>query len=126
MKNSGYIFLFISTFLLFTAKSIAQRDNTWQQSSIEKGFLPIRNYSPREYNASPQNWAIVQDKRGVMYFGNNKGKGKGILEYDGVKWRLIGTPNETTFVRYPLIIKERYMWVQEASLDIWRLTPLGN
>ena len=92
MINLACIFFFISSCLLFTAKSIAQRDNTGRQSSIEKGFLPIHNYSPKEYNARPQNWAIVQDKRGVMYFGNNKG----VLEYDGVNWRQINTPNETT------------------------------
>ena len=45
----------------------------------------IRNYTPEEYNAHNQNWTAVQDKRGVMYFGNNHG----ILEYDGVSWRLI-------------------------------------
>ncbi len=50
----------------------------------------IRNYSPKEYSgAHPQNWAIVQDQRGVMYFGN----GLGVLEYDAVSWRLIALPN---------------------------------
>ena len=33
----------------------------------------IRNYSAKEYNASAQNWAVVQDKRGVLYFGNTDG-----------------------------------------------------
>lgn len=53
------------------------------------GIPYYRNYSHKEYTkefeAFPQNWAIVQDKRGVMYFANNFG----VLEYDGVKWRLI-------------------------------------
>ncbi len=47
----------------------------------------IKNYSPKEYGASSQNWAIVQDDRGIMYFGNSNG----ILEYDGIAWRLIKT-----------------------------------
>lgn len=64
------------------------------QISTESGFFNIRNYSPKEYNAKSQNWAIVQDKRGVMYFGNNDG----ILEYDGVNWRVIKT-EEGTLVR---------------------------
>lgn len=54
----------------------------------EKGKPFIRNYSFKEYRAHPQNWAIVQDRRGVMYFGN----GMGVLEYDGVNWRLIELP----------------------------------
>ena len=57
----------------------------------EKGFYPLYNYSTKEYQALPQNWAIMQDKRGVMYFGNNQG----ILEYDGVSWRMIKVVNET-------------------------------
>ena len=47
----------------------------------------IRNYTPEEYSAHNQNWAVVQDHRGVMYFGNNDG----VLEYDGVSWRTIPT-----------------------------------
>lgn len=57
----------------------------------EKGLYTIYNYSTKTYKALPQNWAIVQDKRGVMYFGNNGG----ILEYDGVSWRTILVSNET-------------------------------
>jgi serine phosphatase RsbU (regulator of sigma subunit)/ligand-binding sensor domain-containing protein len=54
----------------------------------ETGMPFIRNYSPGEYRASQQNWAIVQDERGIMYFGNNNG----LLEFDGVTWRLIQLP----------------------------------
>lgn len=61
-----------------------------RSKNIEKGFVPIRNYSSLEYSARPQNWALVRDQRGLMYVGNNEG----ILEYDGNKWRLIKTPNE--------------------------------
>jgi len=48
----------------------------------------IRNYKAYEYKASQQNWAIAQDKRGILYFGNNDG----LLEFDGVNWRLIRLP----------------------------------
>jgi len=51
----------------------------------EVGTPFIRNYPPREYKAFSQNWQIVQDSRGVMYIAN----GDGVLEYDGVTWRLI-------------------------------------
>jgi len=44
----------------------------------------IRNYKPQEYKASIQNWAVTQDERGVMYFGNNGG----LLEFDGSQWNL--------------------------------------
>lgn len=57
----------------------------------EKGVLSVHNYPAKSYNAAPQNWAIQQDNRGVLYIGNNEG----ILEYDGVSWRLIEVDNET-------------------------------
>lgn len=53
----------------------------------EVGSPLIRNYSFKEYKAGSDNYAIIQDNRGVMYFGNNRG----ILEYDGATWRLIPT-----------------------------------
>ena len=52
------------TFLLFLVFS-----SLLQASPIP--FSPIvRNYSVSDYNAGIQNWAIAQDERGVMYFGN--------------------------------------------------------
>lgn len=55
------------------------------------GIPSIINYSRQDYNASTQNWASIQDKRGVMYFGNNDG----LIEFDGVHWRLIKMPNNS-------------------------------
>ena len=51
----------------------------------EAGIPYLRNYPPEEFNAFFQNWQTVQDGRGVMYFANTDG----VLEYDGVSWRLI-------------------------------------
>jgi serine phosphatase RsbU (regulator of sigma subunit) len=56
------------------------------------GVSQIRNFSPGEYGASEQNWSIVQDRRGVMYFGNND---RGVLEFDGQNWRNIPVPNNS-------------------------------
>ncbi len=61
-------------------------------SRQELGFPILRNFSRKEYAASAQNWAIVQDPRGVIYVGN----GAGVLEFDGLRWRLIPTANKTT------------------------------
>ena len=58
----------------------------------ERGLPFITNYLPTQTGGSEQNWAIVQDKRGVMYFGNND---KGVLEYDGVAWRSIPISNNS-------------------------------
>ena len=61
------------------------------QDIKESGSLPVYNFSSKTYNAHEQNWCISQDKRGIMYFGNNSG----VLEYDGVNWRLIPTAKQT-------------------------------
>ena len=53
----------------------------------EVGFPIIRNYTPKEYNNAPQVFSIVQDQRGVLYFG----VGDGVMEYDGVTWRAMPT-----------------------------------
>jgi diguanylate cyclase (GGDEF)-like protein len=51
----------------------------------------ITNYEPELYKAHGQNWVAVQDRRGVMYFGNTYG----ILEFDGQRWQFIPTPGNT-------------------------------
>jgi signal transduction histidine kinase/DNA-binding response OmpR family regulator len=58
----------------------------------EAGQPFVRVYTPKEYGAPDQNWAIEQDDRGVIYVGNNAG----VLEYDGASWRVIKTPNNST------------------------------
>lgn len=53
------------------------------------GIPFIQNYKPRIYKASSTNYDIVQDARGLMYFANFRG----VLEYDGVNWRLFPLSN---------------------------------
>ena len=52
----------------------------------------VKNYSPKDYEGSAQNWAAVQDKRGVLYFANQAG----VIEYDGVNWRRIQILDDRT------------------------------
>jgi len=62
-------------------------------TQINKNGIPfLRNFSPKEYNAHNQNWAVVRDKRGIIYVGNND---NGVLEYDGKTWRNIPVPNNS-------------------------------
>jgi len=59
--------------------------------SEDTGFKYFKNYSYWDYDHQPQNWAVIQDKHGIIYVGNNGG----LLEFDGVSWRLIETPGYT-------------------------------
>ncbi len=61
-----------------------------ESASANTGIPFIRNYLPEEYRAHGQNWAIIQDKNGFMYFGNTNGV---VLQYDGVSWRQIPVAN---------------------------------
>jgi class 3 adenylate cyclase len=55
----------------------------------ETGLYDFQTWTAKQFDASPQNWAIAQDSRGIMYFGNTNG----LLQFDGVSWRLIKLPN---------------------------------
>jgi DNA-binding CsgD family transcriptional regulator len=50
----------------------------------------IVNIYREDYQADNKNWAIAQDEKGILYFGNDIG----LLEFDGVEWRLNELPNK--------------------------------
>jgi signal transduction histidine kinase/DNA-binding response OmpR family regulator/ligand-binding sensor domain-containing protein len=59
--------------------------------SEETGYKYFKNYSYKEYNHQAQNWGMAQAKNGIIYVANQGG----VLEYDGVSWRVIYVPNYT-------------------------------
>lgn len=101
MKNKHLILpIFLSIYsLVLPLTSAAQEDKRGAQSSREKGIPYVQNFGPDDYNSHIENQAIVQDQRGVMYFGNIDG----VLEYDGVTWRKI-VPNQATPNVYSLAV----------------------
>ena len=80
-------FLFVSFLMMVCAQPARGQFTTL----IDKGGqVYFQKYSSDEISAnfdqySPQSWAIIQDKRGVIYFANNSG----LLEYDGKEWRMV-------------------------------------
>ncbi len=79
-------------------------------SAPESGMPEIRRYPPDVYDASPQNWVAVQDKKGILYFGNTDG----VLMYNGVTWKLIPTQKNTA-VRSLAIGEEGKIYVGGQS-----------
>ncbi len=75
--------------LFLSISALLNQTSAFGYNQIGESF--IKYFSPKEYHASYQNWCVIQDKNGLMYFGNNNG----ILEYDGNTWRLIKTPNNS-------------------------------
>lgn len=55
----------------------------------ESGILYATYFSPKEYQANPQNWAVLQKRNGVMVFGN----GDGVMTFDGAQWKLLPLAN---------------------------------
>ena len=75
-------------FFLFFFTGIIMGQTTHEN---EHGFPFIKNFTATDYKAHAQNFAIVRDRNGLLYFGNFAG----ILQYDGEFWRLIPTEKTT-------------------------------
>jgi len=69
--------ILLSLFLLFNVILQAQQ--------FIPGIPHICNYTSGDYNSIEQNWKALQDRRGVMFFGNTNG----ILNFDGNTWSMI-------------------------------------
>ena len=72
----------------------------------ETGTYVFQRYTAKQYGASPQNWGVAQDRRGVMYFANTDC----LLEFDGNSWRKILLPNKS-FVRSVSVDKQGTVYV---------------
>lgn len=75
---------------LFAISSFLLPDIVFTQS-VNLGNPPVLNFSKKVYKAGTQVWDITQDEQGVMWYGNNEG----LLEFDGMHWRLHPLPNRT-------------------------------
>lgn len=85
MKNLP-ILLIICFILLFSKLSVNS------QSLNDIPF--ITNFKKQDYQASSQNWDIIQDDKDVMYYANNQG----VMKFDGYSWDIVELPN-TSIVR---------------------------
>ncbi len=87
--------MFLRLFLLLFSLGLASTHVRAQRVAERVGEVGrpfLMNFSPDEYGGRAQNWAITQDQRGVIYVGN----AVGVLEFDGVTWRTIPIPNNST------------------------------
>lgn len=69
---------------------------------ISQEIPPIQNFSPSDYHAESQNWDLDQGDDKVIYVANNRG----LLEYNGAKWTLYPSPNES-IIRSLKIVGDR-------------------
>ncbi len=102
--------------LSYSSPAIGQNESRRQ----EAGLPFLQNFKPKDYDGMPQNWAIVQDRRGVMYFGNTDC----VLEYDGSTWRKISLPGSLT--AHSLVLDEQGQIIVGGINELGYLVPDGR
>lgn len=60
-------------------------------SVYAQNIPPVSIYTSDIYGADNQNWSVTQTKDRTMFFANSKG----LLKYDGQRWELLGSLNNT-------------------------------
>ncbi|MDX2063380.1 MAG: ATP-binding protein [Bacteroidia bacterium] len=69
--------------------AIVALSTTCLAATAQTGGLPYStDYNSRDFAASTNVYAMVQDSRGIVYVANDDG----LLTYDGVTWQLLPTP----------------------------------
>lgn len=82
---------------------------------------PIEIYTPKNYGAENQNWSIAQSKDKYIYVANNKG----LLEFNGARWRLYQSPNET-IIRSVSVLDDIIYTGCSNEFGYWQRNKLGN
>jgi ligand-binding sensor domain-containing protein/DNA-binding CsgD family transcriptional regulator len=91
---------FLCTSILFVTLAL--------NAQIKKIGVPfITNYSPKTYKAASENWDVLQDSQGMMYFANHFG----LLQFDGVRWGIIMQPENKSMVRSLAIDKNDTIFI---------------
>ena len=91
-------------------------------AQVKKTGIPfIKNYQAENYRAASENWDILQDKRGMMFFGNHFG----LLQFDGVRWQIVMQPKNKSMVR-SLALDEKGRIYIGAQGDFGFVTPQPN
>jgi DNA-binding CsgD family transcriptional regulator len=81
----------------------------------------ITNYSPKMYKSASENWDILQDSKGMMFFANHFG----IMQFDGVRWSIVTQPENKSMVRSMVIDKNDKIYVG-AQGDFGSVVQLSN
>ncbi|MDN3664827.1 triple tyrosine motif-containing protein [Algibacter miyuki] len=83
-------------------------------------FPPITVYTPEVYGGENQNWSIAQSKDKYIYVANNKG----LLEFDGARWTLYNSPNET-IIRVVKTVDSLVYTASFQEFGFWKKDSFG-
>ncbi len=110
-----YFFSILFSFLILFPNNISGQIKN-------KGELFVLNYYRKDYKAAKQNWAVLQDKLGVMYFGNTRG----VLTFDGHNWKLIPVKNNSLARSLAIDTKGRIYVGARKEFGYLKADSLGN
>lgn len=88
---------------------------------IGQEIPPIVNFSSNEFNGGNQTWMVSQDQNDFMLFANNEG----LLEFNGTKWALFPSPNET-ILRSIKVIDDKIYTGAYMDFGYWERTPTNE
>ncbi|MDO5969428.1 transcriptional regulator [Flavivirga aquimarina] len=80
----------------------------------------FQNYSLAEFNVGNQNWDVSVAKNGKLYVANDKG----LVEFDGLKWRFYQLPNKT-IIRSVLAYKDVIYTGSYEEFGYWKKNKKG-
>jgi len=89
-------------------------------SSFSQELPPINFFTPKEYKAENQNWSISQGLDKNIYIANNIG----LLEFNGARWKLYPSPNET-ILRSVKAIGEKIYSGSYMDFGYWKKNNFG-
>lgn len=102
-------FYFFTFFFLNLYFGIAQQE-----------LPPVHNFNIKEYKAGNQNWSICESNN-YLYVANNEG----LLEFDGLEWRLYQLPNKT-IIRSVAVQGQRIYTGSYEEFGYWERSPSGE
>ncbi len=91
-------------------------------AALENENPVVKNFSKTDYNADNQNWSVAEDSAGIIYFANSKG----LLEFDGISWKLYPSPNGN-IIRCVAIDKNNRIYTSGyRELGYWERNQAGT
>lgn len=88
---------------------------------VAQELPPVLSFEANTYRGGNQNWMLGQDKRAFIYAANNDG----LLEYDGSRWLLHPSPNES-ILRSVLAVGERVYTGSYREFGYWKRDQYGT
>ncbi len=79
-------------------------------------------YSPENYRGAGQNWDVIQGKSGMVYVANNDG----MLQYDGLQWKLFTLPKKAFMYSLALASDGRIFVGGVDELGYFKRNPQGK